>query len=227
MPTNQRRVDCTAWHIARLADDGAHYDIMMREQSRGQSFCLLAHHCHAASWFMPIQWPVGQPLRYVLADDPGAVKTIMAGLFIRELLMRADAKRVLIVAPGSLEQWQDEMFEKFGLRFNGWYRKGGVIPFGHWADSRSAIAARQPGETSDCRLVAANLRARLSRMQPERTGHPNRRVAAASLDGSAATGWCYLRWSRRVRGGFLLAGRHPVNSVLVVEDQTRRVLYIG
>ena len=43
-----------------------------------------------------------QPLRYVLADDPGAGKTIMAGLFIRELLMRADAKRVLIVSPGSL-----------------------------------------------------------------------------------------------------------------------------
>jgi SNF2 family DNA or RNA helicase len=60
-----------------------------------------------------------QPLRYVLADDPGAGKTIMAGLFIRELLMRADAKRVLIVAPGSLvEQWQDEMFEKFGLTFS-------------------------------------------------------------------------------------------------------------
>lgn len=59
-----------------------------------------------------------QPLRFVLADDPGAGKTIMAGLFIRELLMRADARRVLIVAPGSLvEQWQDEMYEKFGLSF--------------------------------------------------------------------------------------------------------------
>ena len=59
-----------------------------------------------------------QPLRYVLADDPGAGKTIMAGLFIRELLMRADSRRVLIVAPGSLvEQWQDEMDEKFGLDF--------------------------------------------------------------------------------------------------------------
>lgn len=60
-----------------------------------------------------------QPLRFVLADDPGAGKTIMAGLYIRELIMRADAKRVLIVAPGSLvEQWRDEMSEKFGLDFH-------------------------------------------------------------------------------------------------------------
>jgi superfamily II DNA or RNA helicase len=59
-----------------------------------------------------------QPLRFVLADDPGAGKTIMAGLYIRELIMRADARRILIVAPGSLvEQWRDELFEKFGLDF--------------------------------------------------------------------------------------------------------------
>jgi superfamily II DNA or RNA helicase len=59
-----------------------------------------------------------QPLRFVLADDPGAGKTIMAGLFIRELLMRADAKRILIVSPGSLsEQWQDELLEKFDVHF--------------------------------------------------------------------------------------------------------------
>ena len=60
-----------------------------------------------------------QPLRFVLADDPGAGKTIMAGLFIRELILRADARRVLIVSPGSLvEQWQDELHEKFGLSFS-------------------------------------------------------------------------------------------------------------
>ncbi|MBA3013510.1 MAG: DUF3883 domain-containing protein [Desulfobulbaceae bacterium] len=59
-----------------------------------------------------------QPLRFVLADDPGAGKTIMAGLYIRELIMRADARRIVIVAPGGLvEQWRDEMFEKFGLEF--------------------------------------------------------------------------------------------------------------
>ena len=59
-----------------------------------------------------------QPLRFLLADDPGAGKTIMAGLLISEMNLRADAQKVLIVAPGSLvEQWQDEMQSKFGLRF--------------------------------------------------------------------------------------------------------------
>jgi SNF2 family DNA or RNA helicase len=43
-----------------------------------------------------------QPLRFLLADDPGAGKTIMAGLFIKELLIRGDLERCLIVAPGSL-----------------------------------------------------------------------------------------------------------------------------
>jgi len=49
-----------------------------------------------------------QPLRFLLADDPGAGKTIMAGLLIKELLIRGDLERCLVVAPGSLvEQWQD------------------------------------------------------------------------------------------------------------------------
>lgn len=60
-----------------------------------------------------------QPLRFLLADDPGAGKTIMAGLFIKELLMRGDLRRCLIVCPGSLvEQWQDELFSKFQLPFD-------------------------------------------------------------------------------------------------------------
>ena len=59
-----------------------------------------------------------QPLRFLLADDPGAGKTIMAGLLIRELIMRSDAQRILVVSPGSLSgQWQDELRDKFGLEF--------------------------------------------------------------------------------------------------------------
>ena len=58
------------------------------------------------------------PLRFLLADDPGAGKTIMAGLYIKELMLRGDLERCLIVAPGGLvEQWQDELRDKFGLNF--------------------------------------------------------------------------------------------------------------
>jgi SNF2 family DNA or RNA helicase len=59
-----------------------------------------------------------QPLKYLLADDPGAGKTIMAGLLIKELMMRGDVHRCLIVCPGSLaEQWQDELHHRFSLDF--------------------------------------------------------------------------------------------------------------
>jgi SNF2 family DNA or RNA helicase len=59
------------------------------------------------------------PLRFLLADDPGAGKTIMAGLYIKELLLRDDVNRCLIVAPGGLvDQWQDELSFKFGLHFD-------------------------------------------------------------------------------------------------------------
>ncbi|MDR3155291.1 MAG: DUF3883 domain-containing protein [Deltaproteobacteria bacterium] len=59
------------------------------------------------------------PLRFVLADDPGAGKTVMAGLLIKELMMRGDVERALIVAPGSLcEQWADELARKFLLDFS-------------------------------------------------------------------------------------------------------------
>jgi SNF2 family DNA or RNA helicase len=59
-----------------------------------------------------------QPLRFLLADDPGAGKTIMAGLLIKELMARGDLQRCLIVCPGGLaEQWQDELFSRFQLPF--------------------------------------------------------------------------------------------------------------
>ncbi|WP_369424491.1 SNF2-related protein, partial [Methanothrix sp.] len=59
-----------------------------------------------------------QPLRFLLADDPGAGKTIMAGLLIKEMMLREDLHRCLIVCPGSLaEQWQDELYQRFHLHF--------------------------------------------------------------------------------------------------------------
>ena len=60
-----------------------------------------------------------QPLRFLLADDPGAGKTIMTGLLISELKIRGDLNRCLIVCPGSLAtQWQDELDRRFHLPFD-------------------------------------------------------------------------------------------------------------
>ena len=60
-----------------------------------------------------------QPLRFLLADDPGAGKTIMTGLLMKELLARGDLRRCLVVCPGNLaEQWQDELHRRFHLGFD-------------------------------------------------------------------------------------------------------------
>src|SRR2546428_564455 len=78
-----------------------------------------------------------QPLRFLLADDPGAGKTIMAGLLIKELIARGDLQRCLVVCPGSLaEQWQAELSRPFPLPFEilpkdniGAARQGHRIPW--------------------------------------------------------------------------------------------------
>jgi hypothetical protein len=58
-------------------------------------------------------------LRFLLADDPGAGKTIMAGLLIKELKLREAIERVLILCPSPLTiQWQDEMLRWFGESFD-------------------------------------------------------------------------------------------------------------
>ena len=57
-------------------------------------------------------------VRYLLADDPGAGKTIMAGLFLKELVYRGVVKRILIVTPANLtDQWRRELKEKFNESF--------------------------------------------------------------------------------------------------------------
>ncbi|MBN1235619.1 MAG: DUF3883 domain-containing protein [Methanotrichaceae archaeon] len=57
-------------------------------------------------------------IRFLLADDPGAGKTIMAGLLIKELKIRGLIKRILLVVPANLTfQWQREMKDKFREQF--------------------------------------------------------------------------------------------------------------
>ncbi len=58
-------------------------------------------------------------LRFLLADDPGAGKTIMAGLLVKELKLREAIERILILCPAPLMiQWQDEMLRWFGEPFD-------------------------------------------------------------------------------------------------------------
>ncbi len=86
-------------------------------------------------------------IRFLLADDPGAGKTIMAGLLIKELKIRGLIKRTLIVTPASLSfQWQREMKDKFRENFeiirgdvlranygtNPWQEKNQVITSVSW-----------------------------------------------------------------------------------------------
>ena len=60
-----------------------------------------------------------QPLRFLLADDPGAGKTVMAGLYMKELMLRGALERALVVVPGNLTaQWQEELRDKFDLHFD-------------------------------------------------------------------------------------------------------------
>ena len=57
-------------------------------------------------------------VRFLLADDAGAGKTIMAGLLLRELKLRGLIERILVVCPANLSfQWQRELREKFGEKF--------------------------------------------------------------------------------------------------------------
>src|SRR5437762_2733332 len=97
-------------------------------------------------------------IRFLLADDPGAGKTIMAGLLLKELKIRGLVKRTLIITPASLSfQWQREMKEKFREQFelirsdvlratygmNPWQERNQVITSRSWVsrieDARDSL----------------------------------------------------------------------------------------
>src|SRR5688572_25901514 len=102
-------------------------------------------------------------IRFLLADDPGAGKTIMAGLLLKELKARGLIRRTLIVTPANLTfQWQRELADKFREKFdiirgdvlranygqNPWQDKDQVITSVSWVsvieDARESQVAGEP-----------------------------------------------------------------------------------
>lgn len=95
-------------------------------------------------------------IRFLIADDPGAGKTIMAGLIVKELKLRHIIKRILIVAPGHLkDQWRRELSDRFEEKFvridreildalygeNVWMRKNQIITSIDFAKREEVISS--------------------------------------------------------------------------------------
>ena len=86
-----------------------------QSRARGNKKVIPLPHQIEAVYSRMLQSP---QVRYLLADDPGAGKTIMSGMLIRELMARQAAERVLILVPPLvLKQWQEELKDKFGEDF--------------------------------------------------------------------------------------------------------------
>jgi superfamily II DNA or RNA helicase len=97
-------------------------------------------------------------IRFLLADDPGAGKTIMAGLLLKELKQRGLVNRVLIVIPGHLkDQWVREMKEKFGEIFKVIDRAVMEASWGRnvWLEENQAITSMDFAKQEDVMLSLA------------------------------------------------------------------------
>ncbi len=97
-------------------------------------------------------------IRFLLADDPGAGKTIMAGLLLKELKQRGLVSRVLIVVPGHLkDQWIREMKEKFGETFKVIDRAVMEASWGRnvWLEENQAITSMDFAKQEDIMLSLA------------------------------------------------------------------------
>ena len=83
------------------------------------------------------------PLRFLLADDAGAGKTIMTGLAVREMLSRSRIRRVLVVPPaGLVGNWERELGTLFRLRFS--HRRGRRRPRRQSLRSQRLLISRTP-----------------------------------------------------------------------------------
>ena len=128
-------------------------------------------------------------VRFLLADDAGAGKTIMAGLLLRELKLRGLIERVLVVCPANLAfQWQRELSEKFDEKFI--VLKGSDIrdQFGvnQWMEQKQIITSAPSRRPREC---AARPGCRRTRAQPRlsATGQRTVRPLSSWLPGEAPT----------------------------------------
>ncbi|MFG2459409.1 DEAD/DEAH box helicase [Streptomyces sp. NPDC048523] len=96
------------------------------------------------------------PRSWLLADEVGLGKTISAGMSLRRLLLSKRVRRALILAPANVcRQWQDELFEKFGL----WVPRleGGKIYGAHPDDVRSVVPGVNPWESEPVLIASSHL----------------------------------------------------------------------
>lgn len=145
-----------------------------------------------------------EPLRFLLADDAGAGKTIMTGLYIREMLFRQRIRRVLIVSPaGLVGNWERELRTLFRLQcriVSGSDVRGGANPFAGargdrvivsvdtLATERTFAALRDP-EVAPFDLVVFDEAHKLSASRTEQRETKTRRYRLAeALVGAAADG---------------------------------------
>ena len=139
-----------------------------------------------------------QPLRFLLADDPGSGKTIMAGLLIKELIARGDLVRCLVVCPGSLvEQWQDELYRRFDLNFEIMTNdKLEAARTGNWfLENDLAITAPRQASAQRRRAGESLARATVTMTSSYATKHtrcPRRSSVARSStpSGTVSASWC-------------------------------------
>jgi superfamily II DNA or RNA helicase len=103
------------------------------------------------------------PRSWLVADEVGLGKTISGGMALRRLLLSGQVRRALILAPANVcRQWQDELFEKFGL----WVPRldGGKLHGAHPDDVRLVAAGENPYESAPV-LIASSHTARRAQHQ--------------------------------------------------------------
>jgi len=101
------------------------------------------------------------PRSYLIADEVGLGKTVETGLILRYLILSQKAKRILVLAPASVQpQWQDELREKFNLHFWSYYQGELLDPY-----KNSIPLAPNPWDSEELILAFSHLIRRKERMR--------------------------------------------------------------